>query len=163
MFSMALIQASNRSPILIPRKQIWEKVFHLISCYAYDTYMHDMKSMKWRVVHKKTWLIMVYYRSMHKQKSWERKKGMKEKHFKSFFHFFTFFYNLDHLLFKQILFVKRKHLLFDHFQHDIFSTKPLYSIHVIFCHFSFNTKKCFFFLRKTNTTLIFRFFVFYSK
>ena len=76
--STTLIQVSNQSPILIPRKQIWEKVFHLISWCAYDAYMHVMKGMKWYVVHKKVWPIMIYYRSMHKQNLEE--KGRKKQH-----------------------------------------------------------------------------------
>ena len=91
MFFMALIQASNRSPILIPRKQIWEKVFHLISCYAYDTYMHDMKSMKWRVVHKRfnrSWFITKTCTNKNLE---EKKREKQHLNVIRFFLFFIFF------------------------------------------------------------------------
>ena len=65
-FSIALIWASNRSTILIPRKQIWEKVFkRLMSWCVYDACMHNTKSMKLHVVHKKVRPIIIYYQSMH--------------------------------------------------------------------------------------------------
>ena len=89
---MAPIRASNRSPILIPRKQIWEKVFHLMSWRAYDACMHDTKGMKWYVVHIKIWPIMIYYWTIHKQILEE--KGRKKQHLNLIrFFYFSFCYS----------------------------------------------------------------------
>ena len=64
---------------------------------------------------------------------------------------------LDHPLFKQTFFVKESHFsIFIHYHFFLF-TKPFYSIHVIFFLPILNHPKIFF-LKKTNKTLVFRFF-----
>ena len=55
MFFMTLIRASSWSPIFfIPKKQIWKKVFHLISfSMKYVWYMHDTEKYEMTCCAKK--------------------------------------------------------------------------------------------------------------
>ena len=88
---------------------------------------------------------MFYYQSMHK--SFEDKE--RKKHISNLIRFFSFFlvesYYLNHLLFKQAFFVKKK-LFFWSFStwYIFFLSTPFYSNMSFFHHFSFNTQQSFF-------------------
>ena len=132
--STALIRTSNRSPIFIPRKQIWERVFHLMSWYANEVRMHDMKSMKWCVVHKRfdrSWFITKTCTNFEE----ERKR---RKHLSNPNPFFTNFLVESHYLdypLVNLFFSKFSPFVFKNFSTLCFSTPSFHSNKVIFLTF----------------------------
>ena len=122
--------------------------------------MHDTKKYEMTCHAKKC--LMNHALSLKCAQQFEDKE--RKKHISNLIQFFLFFSNFhflveshypDHLLFKQAFFVKT--FFFYHFQHGIFFN-TFYSWHVnFFCQF-FNYPKIYFFLKKTNETLVFSIF-----
>ena len=134
---------------------------NLMYCYAYDACMHDTRNIIWHTMLKNVWPTMT--KCMHK-KSW--RQGKQVSKLIRFFLFSNFCLLIrshypNHFLFKRTFCVKKN---FFFIFNTVFSlTTTIYYRHVnFFANFSLNTKNIFF-LKKTNKTLDFSIFVFYSK
>ena len=139
------------------------KKFYLMSWYANDVCIHDTKSMKWYVVHKKVWPIIIYYQSM-RDKTLKKNERNKNTYLIPIHFFCKFSYRviLSRLSFIQPFFSKFP--FFQKFFNIVFSnTFLLFQQSYFFHHFSFWHSKIFFFLRKRIRHLFFQFFIFYSK
>ena len=101
------------SHISIPRKQIWEKVFHFMYCYAYDTCMHDTKVWNDMLC---TWFITRPCTKTLKDKE-EKNTFSLNLIFFYFFQISTFWlgHTIPIILYSTNIF-RKKLLFFDHFQ-----------------------------------------------